>query len=120
MTRQEMFEKAVRGLSKQGWVQAKDGKFCTYQDKAGRRCAWGHVDLSLNSAHPPIGLLWEDRLGLFKDIKDSEESYKVYRFGKTMQHTHDESKSPEGMLRDFRNLAERCSLTWPEDVPKEL
>ena len=78
MTKQEILDKAVRGLRAQNWQPAyKDGS-CMYQTYSGLRCAWGHVDTTLT---------WESckasKTNLFMDICGDAD------FANELQAAHD-------------------------------
>lgn len=43
MTRQELFDKVVKGLAAQGFVTAYSDVGCSYRDDSGRKCAIGQL-----------------------------------------------------------------------------
>ncbi len=131
-TRQEMFDRAVRGLRSQGWErcitpevrspaagpQAPGGN-CVYERRLddGRvmHCAWGWVDPE-GTADPRVKedhnvkMLADDGIGLAAVLGEHD-----LWFAKQLQRCHDEPGGGEWMERRFRTLAEECNLTWPEE-----
>lgn len=57
LTRQEMFDRAWKGLKAQGWTPAYNHAHsrCEYLTGSGKRCAWGHVDPEGTEALSLIG-----------------------------------------------------------------
>jgi hypothetical protein len=119
MTKQEMFDKAVRGLAKQCWKRAArvtdiGNSICVYQDKDGNRCAWGHVDTSLDSeVDGGVRKLHEQKIGLAAGLTDSE-----VMFAQILQTTHDDACTPEQMLEAYTDIYIRHQLDWPSDVER--
>jgi len=107
MTKQEVFDTAVRGLASQGWRQSKNGKWCAYRGREGRRCAagWLFPD-SVCEGYNVESAISEFRLSEL----DEHVTFIV-----DMQEIHDGCRNPEIMCEAFRNLAEAHSLTWPQD-----
>ncbi len=118
MTNQEMFNKAVIGLRRQGWTRAgfvdSRGNFmCRYADGSGRRCAWGHVDISLHSGHSnSIWGLHFRSIGIAATLTCGQMN-----FAQDLQTAHDGGYTPLDMQVAFRGLGERYGLTWPEEPP---
>lgn len=113
MTRQEMFEKAMRGLASQGWERAVRSRWqpaaCVYQTADGKRCAWGWVDMSLTAestgdVHNCGGLA------------DSLDEW-TRAWARRLQATHDSYREDPRPLRDrFIDFAGENNLTWPEGL----
>ncbi len=114
ITKQEMFNRAVRGLRSQGFqrcgVNHPTGFESLYADGE-KRCAWGHVDPSLTRANSTfyVESLAADKIGIAPSLDvDSLE------FAKQLQWCHDDSQLPGLMERRLRRLGEREKLSWPE------
>jgi hypothetical protein len=93
MTKQEMFDKAWRGLSSQNWERCVNeyGK-CVYSDGTGKHCAWGWVD------------------------PEADGHVDVYRVGGIAQWAHDTEDSPtKSMKQRFVELADAYHLEVPND-----
>ena len=113
MTKQEMFNLAVRGLRSQGWVRAFDTVRggCVYETSEGLRCAWGWVDRELTSAVcGTVGRLYDDGVGLAAKL-DAER----LAFAAELQRIHDYEELLPSMEARFRELGERHNLEWPND-----
>lgn len=108
LTRQEMFDRAYRGLASQGWRRAYEVNSCEYVTDDGRRCAWGWVDPSLTDEDSG------DVQGLF----DKERGVAAYlslddlRFAMALQDAHD-SSTDDTLERDLRAFAGRQGLAIP-------
>jgi hypothetical protein len=117
LTKQEMFDRAVRGLRAQNWQRCvtidESGTIrCVYYDpETGFRCAWGHVD--------PEGTKWnrgnvfglrQDGVGLAAQL-----DHDTLPFAEQLQEAHDfiDEELPP-MEQRFRLIAEQHGLTWPE------
>jgi hypothetical protein len=116
-TKQEWFDLAVRGLAGQRWkCSVNDFGACAYGRQGGPRCAIGHGIGSLNVLE---GLSASDlaRSGhiAVNGLLDASGA----DFLLDLQCAHDNSRGERDMRSRFVNLAERHSLTWPADVPKE-
>lgn len=122
LTLQEMFDKAVRGLYRQGWAQAMDDNTCVYEAADGKRCAWGHVDTGL--AHP------DNKGGSVYNLEYTRRGIAAslpailggLRFAGDLQAAHDnggDPLDPARMIMRLKSVAERYGLTWPSDVPTE-
>lgn len=117
MTNQEMFDKAVRGLSKQGWARARrifstGHEGCAYEGKDGTRCAWGHVDTTLYDEEGGVRTLRSNGLGLAATLDAHQTT-----FAADLQDGHDSGYAPDAMHRNFFRLCDRYGLLWPDDVP---
>ncbi len=120
MTKQEILDKAVRGLRSQNWQPAYENGSCMYQTYSGLRCAWGHVGTTLT---------WENckasNTRLFSDICDDGD------FANDLQLAHDYSADAhldptrrraekynyqyQDMENNFRKFAAFHGLTFPEN-----
>lgn len=118
---QEMFDKAVRGLHKQGWAQALDDGGCVYQAPDGKRCAWGHVDEALgvpDNRHGGVYNLNYCRVGLAAGLGGVLLGL---RFAGDLQIAHDNGGNPLDpvrMVERLRVVADQYDLTWPEGIPE--
>lgn len=113
ITRQEAFDRVVRGLAAQGWERSVSERgTCLYRGPEGRKCAAGH--LIPDDLYDPAMETWaaarqEVRCAL-PTVSDGPG------FVRDMQVAHDH---PEKTLKeDFRDLAASHELTWPADVPE--
>ena len=119
MTKQEMFDKAVRGLAKQCWKRAArvtdiGNSICVYQDKDGNRCAWGWIDLSLTDDEGGVATLKNRGIGIAATLNDDE-----LEFASLLQLAHDETTNCDGgqiMLDSFIAIGQNHGLIWPADV----
>lgn len=118
-TRQEMFDRAVRGLRAQGWRQAigADGA-CRYRttDRDGKvlRCAWGHVDTSLSDYEGSLTSLRNCGYGIAGRLDEHDASW-----AQSLQMVHDRADSPAKMEAAFRQFGLQYGLAWPEEeTPK--
>lgn len=139
LTKQEMFDRAWKGLKAQGWAKAYDVErgVCTYLTEDGKRCAWGHVDpdgtkeqvgtvadLNLNRVGLAAYLYPEDvapngfacQLQRCHDRPALNEAEgrrgRAIYLGPTGSVIHESNTSIE---RAFRALAEAWGLTIPDD-----
>jgi hypothetical protein len=109
LTKQEMFDRAYRGLASQGWRAALSGSACAYVGMEGMRCAWGWVDLSLTEIHRgTVEDLRNAKIGLAANL-----DFDDLAFASDLQRCHDESKDGDGMRSDFNAMALRYGLTIP-------
>lgn len=115
MTRQEMFNRAWKGLKAQGWQQAIEGPTCVYLTPDGRRCAWGHVDPegTAYGRGSPVSSLARNGIGLAAHLSPGDLSFAIQ-----LQQTHDgaapgDSRSLERAMRD---LARLFDLSIPDEV----
>lgn len=112
MTKQEILTKAVTGLRDQKWVRSLRfyGGSCSYDDGAGRRCGWGHVDPSLGAGEVRnVHELHRDGVGVAATLNLEELD-----FAKRVQLCHDRNHIPSEMEDGFRILAQSNNLTFPE------
>lgn len=116
LTKQEMFDRAWRGLKAQGWVRAydKETSRCEYLTSDGLRCAWGHVDPD-GTAKPvakgrSVFGLKEDDVGLAADL-----SWNLVDFGHRLQMAHDNAPD-DGLEARLREFAAAQGLTIPKEA----
>lgn len=113
-SRQEMFDRAWRGLKAQGWrraVNAATGK-CAYLASDGCRCAWGHVDpegtAPVTGSVSVIGLR-DTGIGLAARLSEADA-----HFAHSLQAAHDDTSS-ESLEQAMRAFAAKRKLTIPEE-----
>lgn len=128
MTRQEMFNRAVRGLASQGWRQSgykvypydgarhrvtKCAYTANYNDSI-CHCAWGWVDPDIPFSHNyvALGVLHCEGIGVAGSL-----SLEDLEWASRLQACHDSQVCPENMRASFQEFALQCGLTWPADVP---
>lgn len=106
-TRQEMFDRAARGLRKQGFLRSMSGTACAYDDGAGKRCAWGHVDKILTSEDGTAGIyrLRQRGYSLASRLLVGDVG-----FAADLQDVHDFAITPKDMVRSLRAFARQYSL----------
>lgn len=109
LTKQEMFDRAYRGLASQWWKRAFGPSGCVYQTDDGRRCAWGWVDMSLDRSHRGgVERLRDRKVGLAGELPDD-----LFQFADELQVCHDACCNVD--LHDhFDRLASDHGLTIPE------
>lgn len=112
LTKQDMFDRAVRGLRAQGWRRSFNPEVsrCSYKAPDGKRCAWGHVDPSLDDVSGTVYDLRKLQIGLAAGLDDP-----ALRFATLLQQCHDGAICPEYMEERFRQVAKEHALTWPEE-----
>lgn len=113
LTKQEMFDRAYRGLASQGWKRAADGGRCLYLTDDGRRCAWGWIDPEATASVEAMSIgdvrdLKYERVGLASSL-DKED----LNFALDLQQEHDMS-TDRTLARNMREFAARHSLAIPE------
>ena len=130
MTKQEMFDRAWRGLKVQGFARAvrmttveertlpngrlePEAEICCYLDSNGNRCAWGHVDPEGTATNPAMTVtdLRVHRIGIAASLTDDG-----VEFARELQRAHDAPYSAIGVERDMRQVAEKHGLTIPDEV----
>lgn len=126
MTKQEMFDRAWRGLSAQQWRKSEipedeseifedeipdsDGKYtCLYNGGNGRRCGWGHID-PIGTADPKcegktVGELAKLGIGIAAELNKE-----MLTFAKSIQSAHDLDGD---MRRRMRAIAVTHDLVIP-------
>jgi len=112
MTRQEMFDRAVRGLRAQGWAQCMQTAHagCAYENDLGQRCAWGHVDTSLSRIDPSVYTLYNRGQGVAGQLSLIDAGW-----AQQLQNVHDSYPLPEEMEAAYRIFADTHNLHFPED-----
>lgn len=110
-TRQEMFNRAAKGLRKQGFLRSMDVESCIYDDGEGRRCAWGHVDKSLTKKDgaASVYVLRRRGRGLAGHLLPEDVG-----FAATLQDAHDHALSPNEMRQGLFQFAKQYSLHTQE------
>lgn len=110
MTRQEMFDRAFRGLASQGWRRAvNEHGACQYLTEDGRRCAWGWVDPDdTTNATGTVLTLRAAGCGLAAHLLPDD-----LRFARALQIAHDQAPDDE-LEASMRKFAEDWALTCPE------
>ncbi len=109
MTRQEMFDRAVRELRSQGYRIAQFDEGCVYLTGDGLRCAWGHVDPDLTGADDgSVYSLRQANRGIAATL-DADGVV----FALQLQDCHDCSDSPSNMESRLRSLGDKFQLEWP-------
>lgn len=112
LTKQEMFNRAVRGLASQGYQRCMDDKGCVYTNAAGQHCAWGWVDQDLPAGiFAAISGLRNDGIGVAASLNCGD-----LHFAEALQEAHDYSDEPDKMRRKLHQVGDKYGLTWPEDV----
>lgn len=120
LTRQEMFNKAYRGLASQNWakceirIKAGPDTWCIYTDENGRHCAWGWVDPSLpvnRYAGMTVRDLRVQQIGVAADI-----DVRDLMFTENLQVAHDSASGPDDMRRKMELLAEQYYLDIPQET----
>lgn len=115
LTKQDLFNRAVRGLASQGWQRAAhdvDGPCYYASESTALRCAWGHCDPSITPKD--IGTIYMLRhleRGLARWLTTAG-----YDFAGDLQRTHDMHRD-QFMKYYFSAIAAEHKLVWPEDVP---
>jgi hypothetical protein len=115
MTRQQMFNTAYHGLAAQGFLASSremmGGRIaCAYRGNGGARCAIGYLISDETAADwEGVGLLGIDNDAFVAAGFNNEDRL----FLSALQSVHDESVSPEDMLRRIRRFAKIYGLTVP-------
>lgn len=109
-SRQEMFNRAWRGLKSQGFMRCTDGGVCVYDDGHGHHCAWGWVDHESWGYWGSVNRLYGEGIGVagVLDYDDCE-------FARDLQMAHDDSHEPAAMEEALRWLAQHYMLTIPSE-----
>lgn len=111
--KQDIFNKAYRGLKAQGFVKSVGNKGCMYRGFNSLKCAIGHcisdseytLELEGRSANThKIGAI----LGY---VPYSDEAW----FAIDLQGIHDNSRGPEYMKDGLHAFAKKHGLTVPQD-----
>lgn len=123
MTKQEMFERVVRGLAAQGWERSvdpddedpDDGLLCLYRGPGGRKCAAGHLiaDEHYRSFLEDCGSVWPEG-AVAEALIASGVPKELLDVVAELQQIHDCGVLPGGMHASFRRFAKYYDLTWPE------
>lgn len=121
MTNQEMFDKAYIGLRGQNFERAINSRGgCVYLNSDGKRCAWGHVDTSLDATHSgSVSYLRLEGIGLAAQLDDGQTW-----FATQLQAAHDaifddtgrsaQAQTPAMVKEALENLARKYNLTIPQ------
>ena len=128
MTRQEMFEKSVRGLASQGYRQSRtvqgagqpgEHVRCAYNGKLDDgtecHCAWGWVDPDIPASYQfnSVSTLYYEKIGVAGTLSGEDRFWAL-----DLQACHDAAVTPDQMVKNLRVLAARFNLQWPDDVPR--
>jgi hypothetical protein len=127
MTKQEMFDRAWKGLKSQGFkrcMKPESGRACVYADGKGNHCAWGWVDpegtVDKNGV-PFNGGIAEIRhrsgtlaAEMFGD-EDMNNPSALYAFAEQLQRCHDLSKNEKDMESTPRVFAMLWCIRIPYD-----
>lgn len=107
-SRQEIFDRVVRGLASQGWQQSIDGGgCCVYKDQSGRRCAAGWLI--------PKGHILENTFLSWTRLVEAGRITNGHRvLIENLQSIHDHHG--HRMQTAMAKYAEREGLKWPEGV----
>lgn len=121
MTKQEIFNQAVRGLAKQGFersYESKGGIFgvCQYRDSNGRKCAAGHL-LKNKDYLPDMEGTQASADSVRKALRRSSGILaRQIPFVTDVQKAHDNGFTPEEMKRLLREVAEEHKLRIPRSI----
>ena len=122
MTKQEAFDKAVRGLASQNWELSmrqgpdRGSSFCAYRGIGGRRCAIGWL-IPDNEYHAGMEgeAVVSRALQAVPSLKPSPvEGLDWIDFILQLQLAHDDARSPHELQELLHALATEHDLTWPE------
>jgi hypothetical protein len=112
MTKQEMFDRAYKGVVAQGRICQGAGGACVYYDaRDGSRCAWGHVLTEEQAKASPTGTCIGSAGAYNKALgyTDTELS-----FGRGLQRAHDYSHNVDQFMEQMQHLATLHELTIPQ------
>lgn len=109
MTKQEMFDKAVRGLRSQQWQVCVDDAGCSYDNGRNEHCAWGWVDEATWGKTGTVMSMRKGNIGIAPKLSPD-----ALNFAMKMQRTHDCSASGSMLEDTFRALGNTHDLVWPE------
>lgn len=121
MTRQEAFDKAVRGLASQGFKRAmavgEDGVASCAHQIGDLRCAFGWV-----MPDDFLARLREDgemsscAAAIFDSYGSSAPGYDIWLFISQLQRAHDNGATPQAMWHNLESLAIRNGLRLPLEL----
>lgn len=117
-SRQEMFDRAWRGLRGQGFVRSasRDGTgVCLYVSQTGARCAWGWADPSLRAEDNHRGSVVDLHYGTTRGVAPSLSEDDV-DWATELQRCHDNGITPSLMESNLRAFALRFNLVIPDEV----
>jgi hypothetical protein len=106
-TKQELFDKMVRGLHVQDWERSmREGSVyhCAYLGAGGRKCAIGHLLSEVEAIQES------------QTVSDLCPDHPYIEFLVTCQRAHDLSVKPDEMWERFKRIAKEHSLTFPSDI----
>lgn len=112
LSRQEMFDRAWRGLKSQGFQKCMKANQASCAYRTGEtRCAWGWVDTDLTDENRSVADLHNDGIGLAAKLQDID-----LKFAQGLQVVHDNSSTIfDSMERNLIGFADRYNLTVPND-----
>ena|SRR5687767_9076692 len=124
-TKQEMFNRAYIGLARQGFVKCEqtepvyNGSKCLYRkemaDGTVCRCAFGHVDTSLDQQAGDVYSLATSGVGLAATLSQ-EELFFAYQ----LQRAHDSSTGPGDMKQKLETLRVLTGLYFPYEAHEAI
>jgi|SRR6185369_6047086 len=119
--RQEAFNRAVAGLAKQDFAQARiesdqrDGTACAYQTPDGKRCAYGHLMsdefLEILRANGRLSAASSDILAEYSRAPGRGLGTE---FIARLQEAHDYGATPTLMKTSLKDFANKYGLEIPE------
>jgi hypothetical protein len=115
-SRQEMFDRAVRGVRSQGFQQCSNGASCRYRhmraDGTVMRCVWGWVDPEGTESDPcgTVFFLRENKVGLAATLSEEDAEW-----ARGLQVAHDGASEKVGDMESrLRRFGTDHGLVWPE------
>ena len=117
MTQQEMFDKALLGVVKQGALSKNEYGLCLYRTKEGYACAVGQL------IDNKTAKLWDtlEDSGIKNIPLDWLPTHFVdnINFLGDMQKAHDNSETLQGFISAMQVLASRYTLNFPDSLDTE-
>lgn len=112
LTKQEMFDRAYRGLASQKWKQSLNAYgSCVFNGPRGRHCAYGWIDRKIPSRYNEgvsIETLRNEGVGIARLLDEDG-----LRFASVLQTEHDAHDIPRDMRAAFVGLAKEHGLKIP-------
>lgn len=117
LSRQEMLDRAVKGLRSQGWERCIAPSGACHYFLNDKRCAWGWVDPegTYRGGNVPVGDLYTIRregIGLAADLPAADVD-----FAYELQRCHDDrgNITPDMVEARFHSFTLHNGLKWPLD-----